>query len=147
MKRLIALLALATGLHLIPAVADEQGTPKQTTQAFYTWYLKNVAADKVPLDDDQEQLKAYVADSLIKDLDKQAKTEEGLEEDYFLKSQDYDDSWLNKVQVQDLESKAATAKESVALGTTEDNVQRLTVSLIKGDKGWRITAVDVVPQE
>lgn len=147
MKRLIALLALATGLHLIPAVADEQGTAQQTTQAFYTWYIKSLADNKVPLDDDVEHLRNYVAESLIKDIDKQAKSADGLEEDYFIKSQDYDDSWLTHVQVADQGTKGASATESVVLGTTEDNAQRLTVLLAKGKDGWRITSVEIVPEE
>lgn len=147
MKRLIALLALATGLHLAPAIADEQGSPKQITEAFYKWYVKSLSDNKVPLDDDVEHLEGYVAESLIKDLDKQAKSEDGLEEDYFIKSQDYDDSWLTSVKAADLGTKGATAKESVVLGTTEDNAQRLTVALSKGKEGWRITSVEIVPEE
>jgi hypothetical protein len=147
MKRLIALLALAAGLHLVPAIADEQGSPKQTTEAFYKWYVKSLADNKVPLDDDVEHLKSFVAESLIKDIDKQAKSEDGLEEDYFIKSQDYDDSWLTSVKVADLGTKGVAAKESVVLGTTEDNAQRLTVALSKGKDGWRIVSVEIVPQE
>jgi hypothetical protein len=147
MKRLIALLALAAGLHIVPAVADEQSSPKQVTQDFYTWYVKSLADNKVPLEDDVERLKNYVAPSLISDIDKQAKSEDGLEEDYFIKSQDYDESWLSKVQVADQGTKGASAKEGVVLGTTEDNAQRLTVLLSKGKDGWRITSVEIVPED
>lgn len=147
MKRLITLLAFAAGLHLMPAVADEQGSPKQTTQAFYAWYVKSLADNKVPLDDDTERLKSFVADNLIQDIDKQAKSEDGLEEDYFIKSQDYDDTWLTNIKVVEQSVKGATAKEGVVLGTTEDNAQRLTVLLAKGAAGWRITSVEIVPQE
>lgn len=146
MKRLITLLAFATSLHLMPAIADEQ-TPSQATAAFYAWYIKSLADNKVPLDDDPEHLRAFVADGLIKDIDKQAKSEEGLEEDYFIKSQDYDESWLSNIKVSDQGMKGAAAKEGVVLGSTEDNAQRLTVMLGKEAEGWRITSVEIVPEE
>lgn len=147
MKSLIPLLALCAGLHLSVAQADEQGSPRQVTQAFYSWYVKSLADDKVPVEGDTEKLKSYVAESLIKDIDKQAKSEDGLEEDYFIKSQDYDDTWLTNINVTEQSVKGAVAKEGVVLGTTEDNAQRLTVVLGKGKDGWRITSVDIVPEE
>lgn len=146
MKSLLPLLALCAGLHMSTAIADDQ-SPKQVTQAFYGWYVKSLADDKVPVEGDTEKLKNYVAESLIKDIDKQAKSEDGLEEDYFIKSQDYDDTWLTNINVTEQSVKGAVAKEGVVLGTTEDNAQRLTVVLGKGKDGWRITSVDIVPEE
>jgi hypothetical protein len=39
------------------------------------------------------------------------------------------------------------ATEGVVLGSTEDNAQRLTVMLGKEAEGWRITSVEIVPEE
>lgn len=147
MKPLLSLVAVLAGLHLAPAMAEEAQTPQQTTQAFYTWYLKRLSDDKVPLADDLPRLQTFAADSLLKSIDQQAKAEGGLEEDYFIKSQDYDESWLTHIQVTETSLKGVVAKENVVLGTTQDNAQVLNVALGKDKTGWRITSVEVVPTE
>ncbi|WAH58500.1 YbjP/YqhG family protein [Pseudomonas silvicola] len=146
MKRLLSLLCVLAGLHLSIAAADAPSA-QQTTQAFYAWYLKRLNDDKVPLNDNPQQMQQYVADSLIKAIDKQAKSEDGLDEDYFIKSQDIDDSWLTHIQVTETATKGATAQENVVLGTTQDNSQVLNVTLGKDKDAWKITAVEVVPTE
>lgn len=146
MKRLLSLLCVLAGFHLSIAAADAPSA-QQTTHAFYAWYLKRLNDDKVPLNDNPQQMQQYVADSLIKAIDKQAKSEDGLDEDYFIKSQDIDDSWLTHIQVTETATKGATAQENVVLGTTQDNSQVLKVTLGKDKDAWKITAVEVVPTE
>ncbi|WP_249677199.1 DUF3828 domain-containing protein [Pseudomonas abieticivorans] len=147
MKRLLSLVVALAGLHLTPALADDAQTPQQTTQAFYSWYLKRLSQDKVPLTDDVARMQTFAADSLLKSIDQQAKAEGGLEEDYFIKSQDYDETWLTHINVTEQSLKGVVAKENVVLGTTQDNAQVLNVSLGKDKMGWRITSVEVVPTE
>ncbi|WP_455923038.1 DUF3828 domain-containing protein [Pseudomonas putida] len=147
MKRLLSLLCVLAGFHLSIAMADASASAQQTTQSFYAWYLKRLSDDKVPLNDNPQQMQQYVADSLIKSIDKQAKSEDGLDEDYFIKSQDYDDTWLTHIQVTETASKGTTAKENVVLGTTQDNSQVLNVSLGKDKDGWKIVGVELVPTE
>ncbi|MDE1166454.1 MAG: DUF3828 domain-containing protein [Pseudomonas sp.] len=147
MKRLLSLVVVLAGLHLTPALADDAQTPQQTTQAFYSWYLKRLSQDKVPLTDDVARMQTFAADSLLKSIDQQAKAEGGLEEDYFIKSQDYDETWLTHINVTEQSLKGVVAKENVVLGTTQDNAQVLNVSLGKDKMGWRITSVEVVPTE
>ncbi|MBD1551898.1 DUF3828 domain-containing protein [Pseudomonas typographi] len=141
MKRLLAALTLTL---LPPALALADTTAKQTTEAFYTWYLQSFSQDKVPLNDDLQQMKAYVADSLLDGLRKQMASDEGLEEDYFIKSQDYDDSWLTHINVTERTAKGTSAIEDVVLGTTQDNSVALNVTLNKVKDGWRIVKVDGV---
>lgn len=147
MKRLLSLLCVLAGCHLSIAMADAPASAQQTTQNFYAWYLKRLSDDKVPLDDNPQQMQQYVADSLIKSIDKQAKSEDGLDEDYFIKSQDYDDTWLTHIQVTETATKGATAQENVVLGTTQDNSQVLKVTLGKDKDSWKITAVEIIPTE
>lgn len=141
MKRLIAAIALTL---LPPALALADTSAKQTTQAFYTWYVDSFSKDEAPLTDNLQQMQAYVADSLLNDLRKQINSDEGLEEDYFTKSQDYDDTWLTNIKVTERSVKGASAIEDVVLGTTQDNSVALNVTLSKGKDGWRIVKVDGV---
>lgn len=147
MKRLLSLLCVVAGFHLCVAMADASASAQQTTQSFYSWYLKRLSDDKVPLNDNPQQMQQYVTQSLIKSIDKQAKSEDGLDEDYFIKSQDYDDSWLTHIQVTETATKGASAQENVVLGTTQDNSQVLNVTLSKDKDGWKITGVEIVPTE
>ncbi len=147
MKRLLSLLCVLAGFHLSIAMAEATPSAQQTTQSFYAWYLKRLNDDKVPLDDNPQQMQQYVSENLIKSIDKQAKSEDGLDEDYFIKSQDIDDSWLTHIQVTETAVKGATAQENVVLGTTQDNSQVLNVTLGKDKDVWKITAVEVVPTD
>ena len=147
MKRLLSLLCVLAGLNLSVAMADTSASAQQTTQSFYAWYLAQLSKDKVPLNDNPQQMQQYVTDALIKSIDKQAKSEDGLDEDYFIQSQDVDDTWLTHIKVTETASKGAMAQENVVLGTNQDNNQVLSVTLSKDKDGWKISAVEVVPTE
>ncbi|PVZ10333.1 MULTISPECIES: DUF3828 domain-containing protein [unclassified Pseudomonas] len=146
MKKLFALfmlLCLQTSL----AMADTSPTAQQATRSFYAWYLEAFSKDEAPLQDNLPEMKKYVADTLLADLRKQMDSEDGLEEDYFTKSQDYDDSWLKNIKVTEQSVKGNVAIENVMLGTTQDNANALSVQLTKGANGWRISKVDGVATE
>ncbi|MFF7707492.1 DUF3828 domain-containing protein [Pseudomonas sp. NPDC007930] len=143
MKRLLVLFAL-TLLQPAFALADASWSARQTTEKFYAWYMDSFSKDQAPLNDDVAQMKQYVADALLDDLRKQMNSDEGLEEDYFVKSQDYDDTWLTHIKVVERSAKASSATEEVTLGTTQDNSVIVSVTLAKGKDGWRITKVDPI---
>lgn len=121
---------------------DDNGdtSPKVPTQAFYSWYLQTFSEDQDPITDVPE-MKKYVSDSLIAKIKKQMASPDGLEEDYFLKAQDYMDEWLTQIKVSEPQIQGSSAKEQVTLGSTPDTTQIVDVRMIK-DKGcWKIDEV------
>jgi len=141
MRRLLTLLLAAAAFHQSVAFADCASSPKPMTEAFYSWYLQKFSEEKDPLTDDPTQMKQYVSDELIGKIKKQMDSPDGLEEDYFLKTQDYMDEWLTQIKVSEPQLKGATAREQVTLGNTPDTTQIVDVLLVK-DKGcWKINDV------
>ncbi|PVZ10334.1 MULTISPECIES: DUF3828 domain-containing protein [unclassified Pseudomonas] len=143
MARLIALFT-ALCLQQSLAWADTAPSAKQTTERFYTWYLKTLASDGSinPLTDKPADMKKYVADALLADLNKQASSAEGLDEDYFIKGPDYEESWVGHVKVTEQASRGNTVTEDVVLGNDVAESIDLTVELTKSADGWRISKVE-----
>ncbi|MBS7559217.1 MULTISPECIES: DUF3828 domain-containing protein [Pseudomonas] len=141
MRMLFCSLLAAVAMHQSVALADCASSPKPATQAFYSWYLQTFSEDKDPLTDNVPEMKKYVSDSLIAKIKKQMASPDGLEEDYFLKAQDYMDEWLTQIKVSEPQIQGSSAKEQVTLGSTPDTTQIVDVRMIK-DKGcWKIDEV------
>ncbi|NBF03296.1 DUF3828 domain-containing protein [Pseudomonas sp. Fl5BN2] len=141
MRMLFCSLLAAVALHQSVALADCASSPKPATQAFYSWYLQTFSEDKDPLTDNLPQMKQYVSESLIAKIKTQMASPDGLEEDYFIKAQDYMEEWLTQIKVSDPQVQGSTAKEQVTLGNTPDTTQVVDVRMIK-DKGcWKIDQV------
>ncbi|MGZ0705325.1 DUF3828 domain-containing protein [Pseudomonas piscis] len=141
MRMLFCSLLAAIALYQPLALADCASSPKPAAQAFYSWYLQTYSQDKDPVTDNAPEMKRYVSDSLVTKIKKQMASPDGLEEDYFLKAQDYMDEWLTQIQVSEPQVQGSTAKEQVTLGNTPDTTQIVDVRMVK-DKGcWKIDEV------
>ncbi|WDH22207.1 DUF3828 domain-containing protein [Pseudomonas chlororaphis] len=141
MRKLFPLLLLAAAFHQPLALADCASSPKPVAEAFYNWYLQSFSNEKDPITDDLPHLQQYVTQTLIERIKKQMSSPEGLEEDYFLKTQDYMDEWLTQIKVSEPQVQGASARESVTLGNTPDTTQIVDLLLVK-DKGcWKINEV------
>lgn len=141
MRTLFPLLLAAAVLHSPLSFAACASSPKPVAEAFYNWYLQSFSDEKDPLSDDLPQMRQYVSDSLIDRIKKQMESPDGLEEDYFIKAQDYMDEWLTQIKVSEPQLQGSSARESVTLGNTPDTTQIVDLLLIK-DKGcWKINEV------
>ncbi|PXX58301.1 Protein of unknown function [Pseudomonas sp. LAMO17WK12:I10] len=141
MRKLFSLLLLAAAFHQPLALADCASSPKPVAEAFYNWYLQSFSNEKDPITDDLPHLQQYVTQALIERIKKQMNSPEGLEEDYFLKTQDYMDEWLTQIKVSEPQVQGTSARESVTLGNTPDTTQVVDLLLVK-DKGcWKINEV------
>lgn len=141
MRTLFCLLLVTIAGHHSLALADCVGAPKPLTEAFYSEYLQSFSEDKDPITDNLSEVHKYVSASLINKIKKQMASPDGLEEDYFLKTQDYMDEWLTQIHVSEPQIQGSVAKEQVTLGSTPDTTQIIDVRLIK-DKGcWKIDEV------
>jgi hypothetical protein len=66
---------------------------------FYRWYLGELAKDRNPLQDDHAKIETYVSKALVQELDRHIDSEEGLDEDYFTRAQDYLEDWASNIAV------------------------------------------------
>jgi hypothetical protein len=127
------------------AYARSPGSSLKTLQAtltgFYHWYLEALAKSRDPLHDDRAKIEVYVSKGLLREIDRLSKSAEGLDEDYFIRAQDYLEDWANNIVVSDVQIKDRTASATVTLGATKESRHPLALNLIKEGDAWKITKV------
>ena len=115
--------------------------PAEVTRQFYRWYLQSLAKDRDPVTKDRATLRTYVSAACIAEIDRLIKSPDGLEADYFIQAQDFQDDWANNISVKETARNAATASELVTLGPKGPSQQKVKVEL-KNEKGsWKISSV------
>lgn len=124
-----------------PVRAEAPLAPDATVSAFYGWYLHALSADHDPLHDDKAQLSTYVSTALIREIERQINSPNGLDADYFIQSQDYLDDWLTNISVTKTTINGDTASVVVTLGTTKESIWKLGVTLKKERNLWKIRKV------
>ncbi len=126
------------------AQATDQ-SPDKVAHDFYAWYLGQLAKNQDPITVKAPQLKDYVSPALLAEIDKKMKSADGMDADYFLKTQDYLDGWLANVAVGPAKVAGASATALVTLGApggAKDEIWKLRVTLTSGaDKHWKIRSV------
>ena len=123
------------------AYASPALAPELIVEEFYGWYLKRLSADENPLSDERETLAVYVSKDLIKDIDREMKSAEGISEDYFLKSQDYLEEWQLARRTSKPIQSGSTRIVQLTLGSSPENVQTLSLTMIREDGTWKIRRV------
>lgn len=127
----------------VQAVAANSSSAEQTTSAFYKWYLHSLATGREPLSDDRKTVLKYVAPSLVREIEEKMRSDDGLEEDYFIKAQDYLDEWAPNVIVNKAVVRDGTALVALKLGTNGESVRRFSVTLISEGGTWKIQRVEL----
>lgn len=115
-------------------------SPDAVIREFYAWYVHEVLKDKDPLSKERMTMRKYVTLRLIREIDRMAKGPDGLDGDYFLDAQDFDDDWQKNITVSNLTVKYGTATATVALKGKEMN-RNLKVTLRHDSSGWKIDRV------
>ncbi len=113
--------------------------PDAVARDFYTWYVGLMAHDKEPTDEPQVYAR-YVSKSLRASIARQIASPDGMEADYFVKAQDYMDSWIGHVASTPAMVRGNTARTVVTLGSGA-KPWRLSVQLAKEDGGWKLASV------
>jgi len=118
-----------------------QRTPQETAAAFYRWYLGEIASHRDPLTQDRAKVESYVTKGLLQEIDRRINSPDGLDEDYFIRAQDYLDDWLTNIAVSDVEIHGQNASETVTLGATKQSRHRVELKLVNEGGAWRISEV------
>ncbi len=130
---------------LASATSAAAQSPDQVAHDFYAWYLGQLARNQDPVTLKAPPLKDYVSDALLAEIDRQLKSADGMDADYFLKTQDYLDGWLSHVAVGPAKVTGPSATALVTLGApggAKDELWKLRVTLALGaDRHWKIRSV------
>lgn len=145
MKRFAALFALlAATAFALPALAEPAkssgATPEESIRSFYKWYVTALIANRDPMKQSAE-MKRFATDRLLKEIDKMKKGPDGLNGDYFLDAQDFDDQWAKRISVSNVEIKGAKSTAHVLLDGAQGMRRKLIVQLVNDGGAWKIDQV------
>ena len=119
-------------------------TPETAVRLFYPWYLGEMMKGRVPLT--EERMQDYVAEDTLRDIafmmNRPNGGKRGLQEDYFLQAKDYFDDFGDHIAVSEVTIDGDTASALVALGDPAQGTQRLALTLVREDGGWKISRVN-----
>lgn len=147
MKRILFLLTLALTTQQATATEQCEPTPEKAVHSFYSWYLKAISENKDPIINKSETLNQYVSPELLTTIQKQIDSKDGVDYDYFLKTQDYMDSWIKDITVSNITSFNSISKETVTFSKNTEETYSLEVLLSKKNSCWFISKVKSVAVE
>lgn len=146
MKRIVLLVVVIIAATLSRATAAEpakalSSNPTETLRGFYYWYVKELIANRDPMSN-RAALKSFATARLLNELGSMKRGPEGLNGDYFLDAQDFDDQWAKKISVSDVKINGKNASAEVMLkGKTADMNRRLKVDLVLEGGTWKVDKV------
>jgi hypothetical protein len=145
MKRFAVLFALvAAAAFSLPAHAAEPakgaGTPEESIRSFYRWYVTALVANRDPMKQ-RTEMKRFATDRLLKEIEKMKKGPDGLNGDYFLDAQDFDEQWAKKISISNVKIEGAKASCHVLLDGPEGMRKKLVVQLVNEAGAWKIDKV------
>jgi hypothetical protein len=148
MKRIVLFVVVAiaaTFCRATPAAEPAKSlssNPTETLRGFYHWYVTELIANRDPMSN-RTALKGFATARLLNTLASMKRGPEGLNGDYFLDAQDFDNQWAKKISVTDvkIEGKNATA-EVMLKGATADMNRRLKVNLLLESGTWKVDKVE-----
>jgi hypothetical protein len=114
-------------------------SPEDVLKSFYSWYIRDVQAMKIPILNDRTTLKTYVSSRRIGQVDQLIKTGE-YDADYFTKSQDVMDDWAENIAISNVEIKGNKATAIVVLGVASP--WKLKAYIVSARGQWRIERVE-----
>lgn len=137
---LVAATALSLPAHAAEPPKDAATTPEESIRSFYGWYVTALVANRDPMKQ-RAEMKRFATDRLLKEIDKMKKGPDGLNGDYFLDAQDFDEQWAKKILVSNVKIEGAQASAHVLLDGPEGMRKKLVVQLVNEGGAWKIDKV------
>ena len=124
-----------------PARTVSANDPATAIRSFYHWYVTALIANRDPMKN-RVEMKRFVTDRLYNEIDKMVKGPEGLDGDYFVDAQDFDDKWAKNIAISNVKISAAKATADVVLtGSEKMMTKRLRLNLVNDGGAWKIDKV------
>jgi hypothetical protein len=141
MKLRISVFALLIALVSASGVsaAEPSATPEAAITGFYRWYVAELIANHNPMEN-RKELKRFATARLLKEIDQMKKGPDGLDGDYFVDAQDFDNLWAKNITVSDVKVSGAKATAEVLL-KGKDMSRNLSVVVAKEGTAWKVDKV------
>jgi hypothetical protein len=143
MKPLVSVLAFVFVLGFsstIRAAEPSTANPSDAIQKFYRWYVNELIANHQPMEN-RKEMKRFVSERLLNLIDRMKKGPDGLDGDYFLDAQDFDNLWAKNITVSNLKVSGKNATADVLLVGKGEMRRQLKVSLVNDGVAWKIIRV------
>jgi len=145
MKRIVLLLALliavATSLPAAEPAKSVKSDPTETIRGFYQWYVTALIANRDPMNN-RAQLKRFATNRLLTEIARMKKGPDGLDGDYFVDAQDFDNEWASKITVSNVKISGNKATAEVLLkGATAGMNRQLKLDLVLESGAWKVDKV------
>jgi hypothetical protein len=137
---LLGLIALAATSGAADSTKASTATPEKAIRGFYQWYVTALVANRDPMKQ-RAEMKRFATERLLKEIDKMKKGPDGLNGDYFLDAQDFDDQWAKKIVVSNVKIQGTKATAHVLLDGPEGMRKKLVVQLVNDAGAWKIDKV------
>lgn len=133
------------GMRMPPKVdaqtLSKDSEPEVIVTSFYKWYLHILNKNGDPFKEGKKTLKSYVTARRIAAIEKEMKSPDGLDHDYFLQAQDWADEWENDITATKTAAGKTTASVRVILGAKSKSKHQLMIRLSRENDKWKISEV------
>jgi Protein of unknown function (DUF3828) len=120
--------------------ATRASDPTDTIRSFYYWYVTVLVANHEPMKN-RTEMKRFVTDRPLNEIDKMVKGPDGLDGDYFVDAQDFDNKWAKNISVSKVKIHGTRATAEVLLTGGESMNKRLSLDLVNESGAWKINKV------
>lgn len=133
---LIAAVALSAGAAERPSISD----PSDTIRSFYHWYVPLLTTNHDPMKN-RAAMKRFVTDRLLNEIEKMVKGPDGLDGDYFVDAQDFDNKWAKNIAISNVTIRGTKATADVLLTGSGEMNKQLSLDLVNTGGAWKIDKV------
>lgn len=124
-------------------VTVAQAGPEAVVQSFYAWYLHALNQNQDPLEKQQAQLSKFITQRLLKSLNRALKRPDGIDADFFIDAQDWDQAWEKNISTSKAIIQGSLATVTVTLkGGAGFGIKKLKVGLRKEYGAWKIDKIN-----
>jgi ABC-type transporter MlaC component len=116
--------------------------PERVVRDFYQWYVQALVQNRDPFTQDRAQLKRYVSERLLREIDHARKGPDGLDGDPFVDAQDFDKDWAKNISVSAPVINGKRATTVVELSGKEMGTRKLQVTLVQENGAWKVDKVE-----
>jgi hypothetical protein len=142
--------ALSLGIVLIcllftqnRSLSQTPTSPQVTVKNFYEWYLHSLNQNEDPLNKERPEMGKFVTRRLMASLERALKRPDGIDADFFIDAQDWDEAWEKNIDVSQLSAtKSQVVVKVVLKGGPSFGNHPLRVTLRKEDGLWKIDGVN-----
>lgn len=118
-------------------------TPEQVARNFYSWYVGALNRNQRarPLQQQRTTARKYVTARLLKEINDQMSSPEGINVDPFLDAQDWDNDWARNITTTKVKQDETDATVDVTLDGKQMPKHRLQVMFKREGGSWKIDSV------